>query len=102
MFGEIQAGGLNLWRDAEADRRFDNVGNNGGSDDGQHEGQSNRLELFEHQRLKESISYFILQICGEVPIGGIAGEAAGEERPESPADGVDAEGVEGVIVAEPG
>src|SRR5262249_6323431 len=100
--GEIQAGGLNLWRDTKADSRFDNVGNNGGSDDGQDQGQGNRLDLFEHERLEEGVGYFILQVISQVGVGGIAGAAAREERVASSSDGVDAEGVEGVIVAEPG
>src|ERR1051326_1324141 len=98
VFGEVQTDGFDFLIDPQADDGLDDGSDDGGADDGEQDCEDDGLDLLADQGLEEGIFDVILEVGGEVAVGGIAGEATGEESPHGGADGVNAEGIEGVIV----
>ena len=59
------------------------------------------LNCSQHQRLKWRIRHVSLQVVGQVSIGAVSGQHAGQQRAEGSADGMHAEGVQRVVIAKP-
>ena len=91
---DIEAAGLFFFGRAEADEGLDHVGEDRGGDQGDQQGDTDRLELFGEQGLADDV----LEVRVQVAVDVARGEDAGHDGPEGAADRVDAEGVERVVM----
>ena len=59
------------------------------------------FELFHNERLKAAVGDICLEVGRQISVDGVTGEHAGHDRTHGSADGVNAEGVQRVIITEP-
>ena len=98
VIGEVEAGLFVVLGRPEANGGFQRVGEHCGADDREHQRDPDRFDLLDPQRFADDV----LEIQVEVRVDRGGGENAGQEGAERAADGVNAEGVERIVVAELG
>src|SRR5688500_10473525 len=92
MLSEIKAGGFDFVTRAKTHDKLHDEGNDCGGHNREQERQQDRLDLVEDQPLLEAADNRVdLFISKE----------AGEERAEGATNAMDAEGVEGIVIADP-
>src|ERR1035437_5882023 len=114
MLGQIQARDLNLRRDPQSKDGLNKVGDKGRPHNSQAKSNTDGLKLFDpkaavRHEFGEAVSRGrigrvqlvadVRQVVDEIGVGLGAGEEAGQERPQSTANGMHAEGVQRVVVA---
>src|ERR1041385_7315700 len=102
MFGQVEALDFNIFDWPQPHGEFDGETDDGGSDDCEDQGQKDGFDLLIYQRLQEAVGDDAFEIGGEICIGSVARQGAGEESAKGAPNGMDAESIEGIIVAEPG
>src|SRR2546423_1447418 len=97
MFGEIETGDLDFFADAQAEDSLHNVSDDCRADDCQHERDANGFQLLNPEGLADDV----FEVSVQVWVDGWRGKNAGEKSSQRPADRVNSERVERVIITQP-
>src|SRR6478735_7923262 len=106
VIADVETGGFGFSTWTEADDRFDNHGDDDGSNDRDHQRDADGLQLLDHKAIANQLGQTAFDSggihIGDVAVNGSGGEHAGQDRTQGAADGVNAECVERVVIAELG
>src|SRR6476469_2678646 len=98
MFGEVETGGFDFRCRPQAHNSFDDVGNDSCAHDCQNQRNADGFDLFENQRLECFVCDIVLQICGQISIGGVSCQHSCEQRAHRAADRVNAKCIQRVVI----
>src|SRR5262252_956172 len=108
VLGDVQTGELDFVSRSQSHYHFDCVSNDECADNSQHECNTDGFNLFDPKpavgnELREAIGFGCRARLGDVRIAAVyGGENACQESADGSADGVNAEGIQRVIVPKPG
>src|SRR5258708_7722834 len=103
VFGEVEASGFDFWSRPQSDDSFDDVSDDGSADDRQNQCHADGFDLLEDERLELGVCDVAFEIIGgQAAISAGSGQHSGHECAERATHGMNAEGVKGVVITEPG